>query len=102
MDFTVLTRNPVCLLRFPVFDILSRFMIHPWAKLTTTFLNLDGAGAGGRPMLFRTTGLSPTEAFLKGQPKTGYSHANVISQDGFTRGLIKSGTDWQVYRDSKS
>ena len=98
----MLTRNPVCLLRFSVVDTLSRFMIHPWARLTTTFLNLDGAGAGGRPMLFRTTGLSPTEAFLKGQPKTGYSHANVISQDGFTRGLIKSGTDWQVYRDSKS
>ena len=83
-------------------DTLSRFMIHPWAKLATTFLNLDGAGAGGRPLLFRTTALSPTEAFLKGQPKTGYSHASVLSQDAFGRGLIKSGTDWQVYKDSKS
>jgi len=53
-------------------------------------------------MLFRTTALSPTEAFLKGQPNTGYSHANVLSQDAFGRGVIKSGTDWQVYKDSKS
>ena len=85
-----------------IVDIPPRFMIHPWAKLTTTFLNLDGAGAGGRPMLFRTTALSPTEAFLKGQPNTGYSHANVLSQDAFGRGVIKSGTDWQVYKDSES
>ena len=53
------------------------------------FLNLDGAGAGGRPMLFRTTALSPAEAFLKGQPKTGYSHANVLSQDAFGRGAAR-------------
>ena len=76
-------------------------MIHLWAKLTTKFLNLDGAGAGRHLTVFCTTALSPAEAFLKGQPKTGYSHANFLSQDAFGRSLIESGMDREVYKDSK-
>jgi hypothetical protein len=32
----------------PDFDMTSyRFLRHPWSTLTSTFLNLEGAGSGG-------------------------------------------------------
>ncbi|EIN06389.1 hypothetical protein PUNSTDRAFT_89945 [Punctularia strigosozonata HHB-11173 SS5] len=68
------------------------FLEHPWANLTTTFLNLEGAAAGGRPLLFRATSLAPTRAFHVDHP-----HGNVLSADAFARGVIRSGTDYSVY-----
>ncbi|KAF9047881.1 hypothetical protein BJ165DRAFT_1344476 [Panaeolus papilionaceus] len=74
------------------------FMEHPWSNLTDTFLNLEGAAAGGRPILFRATSTTPVRAFKS--DLIPHPHANVLSADAFARGAIKSGTDYSVYVDA--
>ncbi|TFK71053.1 hypothetical protein BDN72DRAFT_958332 [Pluteus cervinus] len=69
------------------------YLLHPWSKITDTFLNLEGAGAGGRPILFRATSTTPLGAFSR----VPHPHANVLSADAFARGVIRSGTDYSVY-----
>ncbi|KAF9957000.1 hypothetical protein BGZ70_009679 [Mortierella alpina] len=70
------------------------FMKHPWAKDVKAFVNLEGAGAGGRALLFR----SSNKALAKHYSSIGNSpHANVFGNDIFKLGLIKSGTDFSVY-----
>lgn len=46
-------------------------------------------------MLFRATSLTPLLSFRS--PHVPHPHANVLSADGFARGLIRSGTDYSVY-----
>ncbi|KAF9476651.1 hypothetical protein BDN70DRAFT_995500 [Pholiota conissans] len=72
------------------------FLEHPWSSLTDTFLNLEGAASGGRPILFRATSTTPVRA-LHDKKRMPHPHANVLSSDAFARGLIKSGTDFSVY-----
>ncbi|KAF9918343.1 hypothetical protein BX616_009240 [Lobosporangium transversale] len=70
------------------------FMKHPWAADVKAFVNLEGAGAGGRALLFRAS----NRALAKFYSKVGNSpHANVFGNDIFKLGLIKSGTDFSVY-----
>ncbi|KAF9162291.1 hypothetical protein DFQ26_003682 [Actinomortierella ambigua] len=72
----------------------SSFMKHPWAKDVKAFINLEGAGAGGRALLFR----SSNQALAGYYSKVGNSpHANVFGNDIFSVGLIKSATDFSVY-----
>lgn len=91
---------------------VDRLLEHPWSKIPDTFINLEGAGAGGfvcvyvsfsvsnsnwnsRPLLFRSTSLSPVRAFKnKGVSRP---HGNVLSADAFSRGVIRSATDFEVY-----
>ncbi|KAF5317305.1 hypothetical protein D9611_003592 [Ephemerocybe angulata] len=78
------------------------FWQHPWSNLTTTFVNLEGAAAGGRPMLFRSTSLQPIQGYYTA-PRTARvrsPHGNVLSSDAFARGVIRSGTDFSVYAGS--
>ncbi|KAF9535034.1 hypothetical protein CPB83DRAFT_888966 [Crepidotus variabilis] len=72
------------------------FLQHPWSNLTNTFLNLEGAAAGGRPILFRATSTSSVRAF-RNTKRVPHPHANVLSSDAFARGFIRSGTDYSVY-----
>ncbi|KAG8872471.1 hypothetical protein FRB98_009577, partial [Tulasnella sp. 332] len=69
------------------------FLEHPWSALPTVFLNLEGAGSGGRPQLFRTSGTDVTKAFRSAR----HPHGNVVTADGFKAGLVRSGTDFQIY-----
>ncbi|KAI1318265.1 hypothetical protein EDD11_006961 [Mortierella claussenii] len=70
------------------------FMKHPWAANVKAFVNLEGAGAGGRALLFRAS----NRALAKFYSHVGNSpHANVFGNDIFKLGLIKSGTDFSVY-----
>ncbi|KAG1867004.1 hypothetical protein C8R48DRAFT_772194 [Suillus tomentosus] len=64
-------------------------------QYTDTFLNLEGAAARGRPLLFRTTSRAPLASW-----STSRSHANVITGDAFSRGVIRSGTDYSVYEQA--
>ncbi|KAJ7085689.1 hypothetical protein B0H15DRAFT_845959 [Mycena belliarum] len=68
------------------------FLKHPWSNITDAFLNLEGAAAGGRPLLFRATSTPTLRSFSVPHP-----HGNVLSADAFSRGLIRSGTDYTVY-----
>ncbi|KAH7334608.1 hypothetical protein B0J17DRAFT_602306 [Rhizoctonia solani] len=72
------------------------FLDHPWAKLPKTFLNLEGAGNGGRPILFRTSSFDVTTAFRA----VSRPHGSSLSNDAFKRGLIRSGTDFSVYEEA--
>lgn len=69
------------------------FMRHPISQLPRTFLNLEGAGAGGRATLFRSTDTEVT-SFYKA---TRHPFGTVVSGDGFKQGFIRSQTDYVVF-----
>ncbi|KAL7799925.1 peptidase family M28 domain-containing protein [Trichoderma ceciliae] len=69
------------------------FGYSPLLKFCHTFVNLEGAGAGGRAMLFRTTDLEAAEVYSKSPHPFG----SVVAADAFERGVIKSGTDYEVF-----
>ncbi|KAK1838332.1 peptidase family m28 family [Colletotrichum chrysophilum] len=68
----------------------------PLYYFTTTFVNLEGAGAGGRAILFRATDLEVVKAYNHAPHPFG----SVVAFDGFQLGLIKSGTDYSVWKDN--
>jgi Peptidase family M28 len=69
------------------------FSQHPMAQAVGTFLNLEGAGAGGKAVLFRSTDTEVTRSYARSQYPTG----TVITADGFERGLIRSQTDYVIF-----
>lgn len=69
------------------------FLRHPLSQFTHTFLNLEGAGAGGRATLFRSTDAEVTKFYAGSK----YPFGSVVSGDGFKRGFIRSGTDYSVF-----
>lgn len=69
------------------------FMRHPISQLPHTFLNLEGAGAGGRAVMFRSTDAEVTQPYAK----VSHPFGNVVSADGFKRGLVASQTDYIVF-----
>ena len=71
------------------------FAQHPLSRFTQTFLNLEGAGAGGRATLFRSTDIEVTRPYQQSK----YPFGSVLSADAFKRGLIKSGTDYSIFTD---
>ncbi|KDR69783.1 hypothetical protein GALMADRAFT_160274 [Galerina marginata CBS 339.88] len=64
------------------------FLKHPWSELADIFLNLEGAAAGGRPILFRATSTSPVRSFHNTK-LVPHLHANVLSSDAFSRGTFR-------------
>ena len=69
------------------------FAKHPMSRFVHTFLNLEGAGAGGRATLFRTTD-TEISRYYRGSK---YPFGTVLSRDGFYRGFIGSQTDYVVF-----
>ncbi|KAL8730488.1 MAG: hypothetical protein Q9181_004652 [Wetmoreana brouardii] len=69
------------------------FSKHPMSKFPLTFLNLEGAGAGGRAAMFRSTDTEVTRAYQKSK----HPFASVLSGDAFKRGVVKSETDYLVF-----
>lgn len=69
------------------------FLRHPISQFTHIFMNLEGAAAGGRAQLFRSTDSEVTK-FYAGSP---YPFGSVVSLDGFRRGFVRSGTDYSVF-----
>lgn len=69
------------------------FMRHPISQVPHTFLNLEGAGAGGRATLFRSTDTEVTKYYSASKHPFG----TVVSGDGFKKGLIRSETDYKVF-----
>lgn len=66
---------------------------HPLSRLVYSFLNLEGAGAGGRAALFRSTDEEVTRSYAK----SPYPFGTVISADAFSRGVVRSQTDYVVF-----
>ncbi|KAG7701922.1 hypothetical protein KL951_000378 [Ogataea haglerorum] len=69
------------------------FMKHKWAKLVKYFVNLEGTGAGGKAILFRSTDVG----VLSYYSAASRPFANSLFQEGFQSGLIRSQTDYKVY-----
>lgn len=69
------------------------FASHPIARIPHTFVNLEGAGAGGRATLFRSTDTEVTRFYHKASSPFG----TVVSSDGFKKGLIRSETDYKIF-----
>ncbi|KAI1342156.1 peptidase family M28 family [Xylariaceae sp. FL0016] len=65
----------------------------PFMPFCHTFLNLEGAGAGGRATLFRSSDAQVTNAYRKSPDPFG----TVISSDAFSMGAIRSNTDYIVF-----
>jgi hypothetical protein len=66
---------------------------HPISDFAFTFLNLEGAGAGGRATLFRSTDAEVTKAYAESPHPFG----SVVGSDGFKQGFVRSGTDYSVF-----
>ncbi|GBF59690.1 vacuolar membrane protease [Trichophyton mentagrophytes] len=66
---------------------------HPMSKFTHTFLNLEGAGAGGRAVLFRSTDTEVTRFYGKSEHPFG----TVLARDAFKLKFIRSETDYHVF-----
>ncbi|KIM32383.1 hypothetical protein M408DRAFT_218052 [Serendipita vermifera MAFF 305830] len=69
------------------------FLHHPWSKLVQSFVNAEGAGAGGRPNLFRSSSPEITSAF----GSAPHPHGSSLFSDAFKLGLVRSRTDYDVY-----
>lgn len=69
------------------------FMTHPLSKKPHIFLNLEGAGAGGKAVLFRSTDTEVTKFYKKAKYPTG----SVVTGDGFKYRLVRSETDYAVF-----
>ncbi|KAK7426627.1 hypothetical protein QQZ08_006805 [Neonectria magnoliae] len=72
------------------------FGYSPVLPFVHTFVNLEGAGAGGRAILFRTTDLQAAKAY-GGSP---HPFGSVVAGNAFEAGVIKSATDFQVWDES--
>jgi hypothetical protein len=70
------------------------FGYSPLLPFTDSFLNLEGAGAGGRALVFRTTDQEVTAAYGRVAPNP---FGSIVASDGFKMGLISSETDYSVF-----
>lgn len=68
----------------------------PFMPFCHTFLNLEGAGAGGRAVLFRATDAEVVRAYKGSQHPFG----SVVTSDAWGSGAIKSGTDYSIFNDA--
>ncbi|KAF4979720.1 hypothetical protein FZEAL_4115 [Fusarium zealandicum] len=71
------------------------FGYSPLLQFTHTFVNLEGAGAGGRALLFRTTDLQAAKVYSKSPHPLG----SVVAANAFESGVIKSATDYEIFAD---
>lgn len=74
----------------------SLFFEHEYSKLVKYFINLEGTGAGGKSILFRSTDFGIL-SYYKNAPKP---FANSLFQEGFQNGFIRSETDYKVYKEN--
>ncbi|KAI8985416.1 hypothetical protein BDB01DRAFT_788149 [Pilobolus umbonatus] len=71
------------------------FVKHPWFSSAKLFINLEGAGAGGRSMIFRCSNLNAMK--LVSNSEAAYMHSTPLGNDLLKLQLIKSDTDYTVF-----
>ena len=70
------------------------FVNHDWFKDVAAFVNTEGAGAGGREILFRASSTELASIYASVAP---YPHGNSLGGDLVNAGLIASTTDYATY-----
>ncbi|XP_010493169.1 PREDICTED: endoplasmic reticulum metallopeptidase 1-like isoform X1 [Camelina sativa] len=70
---------------------------HPWSSTIRLAIDLEAMGAGGKSSVFQA-GPSPW-AIENFALAAKYPSGQIIGQDLFTSGVIKSATDFQVYKE---
>ncbi|KAJ8759909.1 hypothetical protein K2173_010010 [Erythroxylum novogranatense] len=70
---------------------------HPWSKTIRTAIDLEAMGVGGKAGIFQA-GPDPW-AIENFASAAKYPSGQVISQDLFSSGVIKSATDFQIYKE---
>ncbi|CCE82876.1 Piso0_002631 [Millerozyma farinosa CBS 7064] len=70
------------------------FITHPWFSEVGYFLNLEGAGCGGKAVLFRGTDYDVVKHFNE----VRYPFASSLFQQAFNNLLVHSDTDYTVYK----
>ncbi|AET38385.1 Pff1p Ecym_2675 [Eremothecium cymbalariae DBVPG len=73
------------------------FFEHPWSKELLYVVNLEGTGAGGKAVLFRTSDVSTASVYADAVRQQPFG--NSIYQQGFYTGNIGSETDFKVYEN---
>jgi hypothetical protein len=72
------------------------FQYHPWAKDVDSFINLEASGTGGKAFIFQSSSYALTKALSSGP----HHHANAMSFDLFSLGIMNSATDYKVYKNN--
>ncbi|KAL3316944.1 Endoplasmic reticulum metallopeptidase 1 [Cichlidogyrus casuarinus] len=73
---------------------------HPWSRDAIAFINLEGAGAGGRQVVFQTGPGSSCQIFMNAFTRSAQNPlANVIGEELFQSGIIPADTDFRIFRD---
>lgn len=73
---------------------------HRWANDIAAFINLEGAGAGKRLMVFQISSGMASEILTDAFAKSFYQpFASVFGEDIFTTGKVPSDTDFRIFRD---
>jgi Zn-dependent M28 family amino/carboxypeptidase len=72
---------------------------HKWAKDVKAFINLEAQGIGGRELLFRS---GPKHNWLikNYQQSVPKPFGQVFSEEMFETNVLKSGTDFESFRDA--
>ncbi|KAF2884576.1 hypothetical protein ILUMI_21615, partial [Ignelater luminosus] len=70
---------------------------HEWAKEVRVLINLEAAGASGKPMLFQVGPRKPW--LLNYYRNTPHAYANVLAEELFSTGLIPSATDFGIFNE---
>lgn len=70
---------------------------HPWSKTIRLAVDLEAMGVGGKSGIFQA-GPHPW-AIENFASAAKYPSGNIIAQDLFSSGVIKSATDFQVYKE---
>ncbi|EUB64650.1 Endoplasmic reticulum metallopeptidase 1 [Echinococcus granulosus] len=73
---------------------------HPWAEEVAVFINLEGAGAGGKLLVFQSGPGPASSALIQFYSSTArYPFASVVGEEVFHFGFIPSDTDFRIFRD---
>ncbi|OBZ87077.1 Vacuolar membrane protease, partial [Choanephora cucurbitarum] len=70
------------------------FALHPWFSTIKLFVNLEGTGAGGRALLFRSNIMSAVESLAS---NAYYLHGSMLGNSLLQSRLLRSDTDYTTF-----